>query len=447
MTEAGYATQTQPVVLSGVTELLVHGVGGEAPAGTLEEPHPIQVAGDTTAGFYRGPDVEGRHREAYSWGGLTSGAASRALWVLLLPFALANLAGWMHRRKRGGREPQLFRSVIRLFGLTLTALGVMYVCSIAFDLIAFQCGAQAACIGGQRPSQPWYSPVRWVALLDVGWLDGNPFRQLVAAAALPLVVVGLLGYLARATRNRHEHTKPAAVDDYERQGNDTFRMDMESARTRGLGARWFWYGEPLARVLGRAHLAAGIAVTAWALAAAASALGGQGWGISAGRVLAWVVLAAAVLAMCGPSPLGYRNLRWDLRGLPSLGLAALALAAYGAWIQSPAAERDLGPLPGLSEVARSIYWAHLALVVVLALDSTRVALRDRPGDKETLRCGALAAVILATVTLNSALAGLSVRIADTLGRAVATGAPAPQSTTEAVIRYPRVYDLFELPWV
>src|SRR5215216_2359273 len=140
----GYGVENQPVVLTGVTELLVHGVGGESAEDTLHEPHPMQVAGDATAGFYRGPDVDGRHRESYSWGGLTSGKASRALWLLLLPFALANLAGWMHWRRRDSREPGLFRSLIRLFGLSLTALGLLYVCSITFDLIAYQCAGDPA---------------------------------------------------------------------------------------------------------------------------------------------------------------------------------------------------------------------------------------------------------------------------------------------------------------
>ena len=119
--------------------------------------------------------------ESYSWGGLTSGRASRALWLLLLPFALANLAGWMHWRRRGQPEPGYFRALIRAFGLSLTVLGALYVCSIAFDLIAHQCGGDPACVGAQRSSQPWWSPLRWVSLLDAGWLAGNQLRQLAAA--------------------------------------------------------------------------------------------------------------------------------------------------------------------------------------------------------------------------------------------------------------------------
>jgi hypothetical protein len=447
VSEAGYAAEHRRTVLSGVTELLVHGVGGETPGHTLDEPHPVQVAGDTTAGFHRGPDVEGRHREAYSWGGLTSGTASRALWVLLLPFALANLAGWMHWRRREEPEPSFFRGLVRLFGLSLTLLGVLYVCSIAFDLIAFQCGGDEACVGADRPSRPWWSPVRWVALLEVRWLADHAARQLAAAAVVPLAVVGLLGYLARSTRDRHERAKPAAVDRQERRGEDPFELPMEAARSEGLQAERFWYGEPLARALGRAHLAAAIAATAWALAAAAQRLGGRGWGIGAGQVLAWVVLAVAVLAVCVPDPLRVRRLRWDLRGLPSLGLVALALTAYGAWVQVPYRGSRVEQLPELGGVARLVYTVHLALVLVLAVDAVRVYLRQRPGEPGTLRCGPLAAVVLASVILNAVLAGLSVRIADMLGWAAPAGGSVTARGQEAVIRYPQVYDLFAVGFV
>src|SRR5262249_34091835 len=96
--------------MGGVTELRVHGASGTSPESTLETPSVPQVSGDSTSGFYRrvwldGPppsaldyaDVpECRRREAYSWGGPMSGAGSRALWLLLLPFMLANLAFWLY---------------------------------------------------------------------------------------------------------------------------------------------------------------------------------------------------------------------------------------------------------------------------------------------------------------------------------------------------------------
>jgi len=450
MAQPGYAVENQPVVLNGVTELLVHGVGGESAEDTLHEPHPRQVAGDATAGFYRGPDVNGRHRESYSWGGLTSGRASRALWLLLLPFALANLAGWMHWRTRGEREPGHFRGLIRLFGLSLTVVGLLYVCSIAFDLIAYQCGGDPACVGAQRSSQPWYSPLRWMSFLNAGWLASHQSRQLAAAAVLPLAVVGLLGFLARSTRERYEQTRPSDVVAWERQGENPFEMDTEKARHLGLAAPWFWYGEPLARTLGRAHLAAAIAVIAWSLAAALEGLGGEGRLVGTGRVLAWVVLAIAVVAMCTPRPLRLGNRHWDLRGLVSLALTALALVVVASWSQ-PDRGGELRSLPGLRGVAGIVFGAHVLLIAALAVYSIWVAVamwrrHARSKEVNTLLCGPLAAVVLATVTLNSALAGLSVRTADVLGRGVAIGSPTPGGHAPA-IWYPRVYDVFAVGFV
>src|SRR5262249_29663316 len=95
---AGHLSPESP--LNGLTELRVHGVGGESPGDLLNDLAPLQVAGDGIAGFYRTADYhpkaeDSRHVEGYSWGGLTSKSSSRILWLLLLPFMFGNLAGWM----------------------------------------------------------------------------------------------------------------------------------------------------------------------------------------------------------------------------------------------------------------------------------------------------------------------------------------------------------------
>src|SRR5262245_17699726 len=85
-----------------VYELRVHGVAGTPPEDTLGVPAATLVAGDDRAGFYRpyGPDggacppVAGRQVEAYSWSGLTSGGRASALWLLLTPFMLVNVAAF-----------------------------------------------------------------------------------------------------------------------------------------------------------------------------------------------------------------------------------------------------------------------------------------------------------------------------------------------------------------
>src|SRR6476469_433317 len=92
----------------GTIELRVHGVSGTTPEALLDRPLVEQVAGDAIAGFYRPrlleerlDDAPDRHAprqpaapllEGYNWGGLTSGSPSRALWLLLLPFTLINVA-------------------------------------------------------------------------------------------------------------------------------------------------------------------------------------------------------------------------------------------------------------------------------------------------------------------------------------------------------------------
>src|SRR5204862_520206 len=89
---------------------LAQGTPGPAylpPDATLGDLAPEQVAGDAIAGFYRTSDHAAtqqdrdarrdvdRHVEVYSWGGLTSRSKIRVLWLALLPFLFANLAGWM----------------------------------------------------------------------------------------------------------------------------------------------------------------------------------------------------------------------------------------------------------------------------------------------------------------------------------------------------------------
>ena len=92
-----------------VVELRVHGVSGTPPEALLSCPMEFleQRRATSPLGFTednrgsRTRDVAERRAhggsvtEAYSWGGLTSGPASRAVWLLFLPFIFINLAHWM----------------------------------------------------------------------------------------------------------------------------------------------------------------------------------------------------------------------------------------------------------------------------------------------------------------------------------------------------------------
>src|ERR1044072_774733 len=107
-------------------ELLVHGVGGTTPEKMLDDPRTVRITGDDTAAVYRrATDVDAEARpdrtpgggrpvpEAYVWCNLTSGNGSRALWLLLLPFMVVNLAHRMRPTARGRKR------TVRLYGLIL----------------------------------------------------------------------------------------------------------------------------------------------------------------------------------------------------------------------------------------------------------------------------------------------------------------------------------------
>jgi hypothetical protein len=102
----GEPTYVDPVWGAGLTEIRIHGVSGPDPRNILETPEVFRVAGDNITGFMRrlengvyGPvdaPRPARAMEAYSWRGVSSGGSSRAIWLLLAPFALLNVASWMH---------------------------------------------------------------------------------------------------------------------------------------------------------------------------------------------------------------------------------------------------------------------------------------------------------------------------------------------------------------
>ena len=118
-----------------------------------------QLSGDKLAGVYRcrpcgdtskagGTEVEG-----YYWGGLTSGAASRALWLLFLPFVLINLAHWMLPASTTGRRaPAVAVTILRLLGLAFTLTLMLASAEVVMDVIGWQCGSVTRCASHLGPA-------------------------------------------------------------------------------------------------------------------------------------------------------------------------------------------------------------------------------------------------------------------------------------------------------
>jgi hypothetical protein len=240
--------------VGGVTELRIHGVSGTPPESILGHPHVQRVAGDGTTCFYRrlweakdpSADRNGRRLEAYSWGGLTSGGWSRALWLLLLPFMLLNVAFFMtpfpwvagdgegsERRRRIAAE-----ALQRLLALALTVTLTLAAAGVFLDLLAWQCGNPGRC---DDPTPP-------LGLLVVPSLE-TPSQRLALGALEVLVVIGVLAWLGWSTWQANENVDPPVKD----------HKDPASWRSP-LESRDFWRGGTPVKRLRWLHVAVALAV-------------------------------------------------------------------------------------------------------------------------------------------------------------------------------------------
>lgn len=140
-------------------ELRIHGVSGTPPASMLGlEAQPVDPAPDTCGRentdekvkvqTYRQPRIEPDLR-GYSWGTFTSGRPSTALWILLLPYVFANLAGWVAvpldgnpaSAGNGGDRPASVRwntLLVRLAGVLVTVLMAVLGALTIADVVMYQ---------------------------------------------------------------------------------------------------------------------------------------------------------------------------------------------------------------------------------------------------------------------------------------------------------------------
>ncbi|GAA2429692.1 hypothetical protein [Streptomyces glaucus] len=400
-------------------ELLVHGVGGTTPQEMLNDPRTVRITGDDTAAVFRraeDADAEqrpGDHRgepvpEAYVWCNLTSGNGSRALWLLLLPFMVVNLAHWMRPAAHGRRRAvRLYGLLVRLAGLSLTVLLVAAACEVALDLTAWQCAGTLAC--AERHS--------WLGFLSPqvsggGWWS-PPGRRLALAALVPAALTGLLWYLSLRTWNAYESQQPMDRGD---------EPDDDTGRT-ALGRPGFWYGRRLVARLRAAHTAAGLLTVAAAVGSAAARFDRRPGGPAVLDTLGWLLTAAlaagavAVVAVVSRRGRSERRLDRELderlvRRLPlaALGLLLLALV-YAGWAR-PGWE-SAGRLPGDAAFG-ALALAQGLLVVALGVVAHALH-RTRPDPRAAMRgLGGPAVALLACALGGVMSGGVAQRVSDWL---------------------------------
>ncbi|MGY6018796.1 hypothetical protein [Streptomyces spinosirectus] len=401
-------------------ELLVHGVGGTTPQEMLNDPSTVRITGDDTAAvFRRAEDVDAESRpedyrgrpvpEAYVWCNLTSGNSARALWLLLLPFMVVNLAHWMRPNTRGRRRTvRLYGLLVRLAGLSLTVLLVAAACEVALDLAAWQCAGTHAC--AERHT--------WLGFLspDVshdGWWS-MPGRRLALAAVVPAALTGLLWYLSRRTWSAYESVRPMPR---------RAERDDDTGRS-GLGSPGFWYGRRLVARLRAAHTAAGLLTVAAAVGSSAArhdrAPGGPALLDTLGWLLLAAILAAAAVVLGVVCRRGRSENRLDqeldkhlVRRLPLAALVLLLLAALYAGWERPG-WHSTGRLLGGGITFGGIALVQGTLVIALAVVA-RVLYRTRPDRRAALNGLAGPAVTTLACALGGVMSGgVAQRVSDWL---------------------------------
>ena len=410
----------------GVTELRVHGVGGTPPDAILGDLAPEQVSGDAIAGFYRSSDHRvgdgdrdarldaDRHVEVYSWGGLTSQSKVRVLWLALLPFLLANLAGWMcsARTRESAWRFRLHRLAAGLGALALTVNAALIAVMISADVNAYQ-----TVRAGLARHQWWLAPLGW------HFVAGHPARQVMLGVLVPvLFVLALLG-LARTTW-RYEAVRPPYQVTAERKEKP--RLITAAALKAGLADNEFWDGEGSVKLVTWLHLAVVAGFLAIVLGVTTKALTitgsshviGLGW-IAIGLGAATVALGVAYVGLDA-----FDAVTDELRGrLPFLlAPAALALIAAGvfAWLQPGGPTPRAAELPGMAGV---IGWTTLAIAVVLSVALISMLL-GLPGSRGTLIGGPWVTLILAFSLLNTLMLGAEIWVAHLVGPVTSDAADA-----------------------
>lgn len=405
-------TSAPPTGTGTITELRVHGVSGSPASVVLNRPLVQQVAGDHDAGFYRPrPDYAGQagrgkvELEAYSWGNLTSGAAARAFWLLLLPFTLANVAPWMRPATSQASSPRWFRRVeaivlglCRTLALSLTGTLVVASAGVSMDLLGWQCTGSGNECGRSR---------EYLSPLTEGFLS-EPGRRLAITALVPLAVIAVLWYLARRTWIHYER----------------FRSDGRDG-TAPLAQPGFWFGRHLVGRLRSIHISVALAtvsaVLTYPILGRDLAVRSDPLQIANGATIglaAIAVIVAGVGLLWVPVVTRVTDpARWMvllLKGLRTVSLSTV-FAALGYAMLPRADWPTTGSLPGFSGTVTMMFAGQVVLLLALTVAVAPLRSAVPTSEQGRMVFGGFATPVVATLALFTAAsfsAGVFYRVAD-----------------------------------
>ncbi|MFE9690158.1 hypothetical protein [Micromonospora sp. NPDC005806] len=362
------------------TELRVPGVGGSSAEEILDRPIVTRVAGDQNAGFFRPKAGYGDPRgpggvliEAYRWGDLTGGRATRTLsLVLLLPFMLSNIAIWMLPPAPPG-SVAVARAICRLLAVTLTAMYVLSVVGVAIDLVAWQCAAYPHCTADRR---------------TVSWLAGlQPGQRIALSALVPIAAVALMWWLGARSWRLPEDASATPVPG----GCGAPRLDVHG----------FWDNRAFLRRLRALHVAIALGTVDVVLLGAVAPHDNRAVGYALLALAAVVIVAAAAL-LCRPARPGHPadgRVGALIHAVRAAMLAVTALTVGYAAL--PRSRWTTGPeLPGYDALVAWLYVSQAALILILAA----VVLRQRSRTRTPTFLDGLGAPVVAAFAVGLGVA-------------------------------------------
>lgn len=335
------------------SELRVHGMSGTPPRDLLYSDPVSYDRSDPFARIYES-NRDGKEVKAFHWGSLTSGSRITAFWLLLMPFMLANLAGWMASTK------SRVQAFIRLTGLFITCLLVaqlaLVTISMVNEIFDEQTYHAAAVAGG--------AAVLALIFLSVLWrLSAQSLLEPMTTRDKFRLLFGL---------GRHG-LEPPGPDDAAR------RLQVrDPAPGATLDHPSLWIRQPILDRLRRQHLAAGILVIVVVL----ELRPGESWLLLAALFLgALIVLDTVLIAV----PHAFAEAVRTLSGanvLIAFGLLAFAISRlFGS-------DLPLGIWPHIHELI--LYIAILAGAASAVTLVTQLVLRPGKWQQSFLPLSALA---------------------------------------------------------
>ncbi|HEY5012147.1 MAG TPA: hypothetical protein VIK61_05505 [Acidimicrobiia bacterium] len=410
-------------------ELRIHGVSGTPVEAMLDVSTVHRVAGDDNAGFWRRGDVgdgeipssNGTVLEGYRWGGLTSGATTAAVWVFLAPFALVNAAAAAHLpgtskpEDRRGIAPGIEGTLVRWFALSLSLTFVLTAYIASVDIVGWQCGNPL------DPNQPHPKPfctrhTAYTHFLSWHFFD-TPARHVVVTMLGPLVVLGIVWFLARKSWQRYE-TYPVG---------SAHGLVREEATRTPFDDPAFWNGSERAEMLRHLHIAGCLAGLSAMVLWARIAIHPQGWSkpvVPLLTTVALLVLAAVVTVVAFTSIPGRRT--WA-RGLLIAAAAVMAGTLATTWFAElrhsattptgTTVSRLPAELPGIAQVVTNLIAVQLAIVLALwAVGAATNMQSPRPVRAIGLKgCTSPALCVISLVLAGAFSTGTIMRVADLLG--------------------------------